>query len=92
MWRRAILILFFLFANADLVRAVQPDEVLNDAALETRARNLSRELRCMVCKISRPMIQSAATCGCSFASASPKATAISRCLIFSFRVMGRSSC
>lgn len=59
MWRRAILILFFLFANADLVRAVQPDEVLNDAALETRAPNLSRELRCMVCKISRPMIQSA---------------------------------
>ena len=50
MWRRAILILFFLLANAGLVQAVQPDEVLNDTALEARARNLSRELRCMVCQ------------------------------------------
>jgi cytochrome c-type biogenesis protein CcmH len=30
--------------------AVQPDEVLSDPALETRARALSRELRCMVCQ------------------------------------------
>lgn len=30
--------------------AVQPDEVLSDPALETRARGLSRELRCMVCQ------------------------------------------
>lgn len=30
--------------------AVQPDEVLSDATLEQRARNLSRELRCMVCQ------------------------------------------
>jgi cytochrome c-type biogenesis protein CcmH len=30
--------------------AVQPDEVLADPALETRARALSRELRCMVCQ------------------------------------------
>src|SRR5712691_2183007 len=30
--------------------AVQPDEVLADPKLETRARNLSRELRCMVCQ------------------------------------------
>ena len=30
--------------------AVQPDEILPDPALETRARNLSRELRCMVCQ------------------------------------------
>jgi cytochrome c-type biogenesis protein CcmH len=32
------------------VHAVQPDEVLPDAKLEERARNLSRELRCMVCQ------------------------------------------
>ena len=32
------------------VFAVQPDEVLKDAALEVRARGLSRELRCMVCQ------------------------------------------
>ena len=30
--------------------AVQPDEILSDPALETRARMLSRELRCMVCQ------------------------------------------
>jgi cytochrome c-type biogenesis protein CcmH len=30
--------------------AVQPDEVLPDAALEARARALSQELRCMVCQ------------------------------------------
>jgi cytochrome c-type biogenesis protein CcmH len=30
--------------------AVGPDEVLSDAALEARARALSKELRCMVCQ------------------------------------------
>jgi cytochrome c-type biogenesis protein CcmH len=30
--------------------AVQPDEVLSDPSLEARARELSRELRCMVCQ------------------------------------------
>ena len=30
--------------------AVTPDEMLNDPALEARARNLSQELRCMVCQ------------------------------------------
>lgn len=30
--------------------AVQPDEVLDDAALEARARDLSRVLRCPVCQ------------------------------------------
>src|SRR5581483_8824142 len=30
--------------------AVQPDEVLPDPALESRARTLSKELRCMVCQ------------------------------------------
>jgi cytochrome c-type biogenesis protein CcmH len=29
---------------------VQPDEMLQDPALEARARTLSRELRCMVCQ------------------------------------------
>jgi cytochrome c-type biogenesis protein CcmH len=31
-------------------RAVEPDEVLKDPALEARARHLSAELRCMVCQ------------------------------------------
>lgn len=30
--------------------AVNPDEVLNDPALETRARQISSELRCLVCQ------------------------------------------
>lgn len=30
--------------------AVQPDEVLADPALETRARTISQELRCLVCQ------------------------------------------
>jgi cytochrome c-type biogenesis protein CcmH len=30
--------------------AVLPDEILDDPALETRARELSRGLRCMVCR------------------------------------------
>ena len=30
--------------------AVQPDEVLPDPVLEARARNLSQELRCLVCQ------------------------------------------
>jgi cytochrome c-type biogenesis protein CcmH len=30
--------------------AVQPDEIMSDAAKEARARELSRELRCMVCQ------------------------------------------
>ena len=32
------------------VLAVEPSEMLKDAALETRARALSKELRCMVCQ------------------------------------------
>ena len=50
MWRWAFVILIFVVWVAGPVRAVQPDEVLNDTALEARARNLSRELRCMVCQ------------------------------------------
>jgi cytochrome c-type biogenesis protein CcmH len=30
--------------------AVQPDEVLKDAAMEARAREISKELRCLVCQ------------------------------------------
>jgi cytochrome c-type biogenesis protein CcmH len=30
--------------------AVQPDEIMSDTAKEERARDLSRELRCMVCQ------------------------------------------
>lgn len=47
MRRLALLILLALAAPA---RAVQPDEVLADPALEARARELSQGLRCLVCR------------------------------------------
>ena len=39
-----------LMALAAPVAAVQPDEVLADPTLEARARVLSKELRCLVCR------------------------------------------
>src|SRR5215211_992187 len=36
--------------GASNVLAVQPDEIMAEPAKETRARDLSRELRCMVCQ------------------------------------------
>lgn len=47
--------IFALFALATLLSfnsayAVNPDEVLSDPALEQRARDLSKEIRCMVCQ------------------------------------------
>ncbi len=33
-----------------IAHAVQPDEIMSDPAKESRARALSRELRCMVCQ------------------------------------------
>lgn len=48
---RILAALFLLVALMTLpARAVLPDEVLDDPALEQRARNLSEELRCMVCQ------------------------------------------
>ena len=43
-------LLVLLIALATPVAAVQPDEVLADPALEARARTLSKELRCLVCR------------------------------------------
>jgi cytochrome c-type biogenesis protein CcmH len=45
-----LILAVFAIASAGLAHAVQPDEVLADPALETRARALSAELRCMVCQ------------------------------------------
>ncbi len=44
----AMLLAMTIFVS--YARAVQPDEIMADAAQESRARNLSRELRCMVCQ------------------------------------------
>jgi cytochrome c-type biogenesis protein CcmH len=43
------LLLLAAFA-APAAYAVQPDEIMSDPAKEARARDLSRELRCMVCQ------------------------------------------
>lgn len=44
-----VLVMVALLAPTTAV-AVQPDEVLQDPALEARARDLSAELRCLVCQ------------------------------------------
>jgi cytochrome c-type biogenesis protein CcmH len=49
--RRLLTGFIFLAAiGLSSAHAVQPDEVMADPAKEARARNLSRELRCMVCQ------------------------------------------
>ena len=50
MRRLLSLILLFVSLTAAPALAVQPDEVLSDPALETRARALSAGLRCLVCQ------------------------------------------
>ncbi|GJE17625.1 cytochrome c-type biogenesis protein [Methylobacterium marchantiae] len=47
---RALLALALLSGSAGTVLAVQPDEVLPDAKLEARARDISSGLRCLVCQ------------------------------------------
>ncbi|MDB5510255.1 MAG: cytochrome [Hyphomicrobiales bacterium] len=46
---RLILALFLVVVPA-AAWAVQPDEILKDPKLETRARDISTELRCLVCQ------------------------------------------
>jgi len=41
---------FLLFFTAAPAFAVQPDEMLKDPALEARARDISKNLRCLVCQ------------------------------------------
>ena len=49
--RRFLAVLFALaLTGCPIAYAVQPDEIMTDAAGEARARDLSRELRCMVCQ------------------------------------------
>jgi cytochrome c-type biogenesis protein CcmH len=48
-WLKLIVVVLMLAAPVQAF-AMQPDEVLADAALEARARVLSKELRCMVCQ------------------------------------------
>ena len=51
MRRGAIILVLVVVGLAGApAHAVQPDEIMPDAAKEARARDLSRELRCMVCQ------------------------------------------
>ena len=49
MKRFLFIIIFFVFGALNSW-AVLPDEVLKDATLETRARDISKDLRCLVCQ------------------------------------------
>ncbi|MEZ5913180.1 MAG: cytochrome c-type biogenesis protein [Paracoccaceae bacterium] len=51
--RRLLVAIMLIIAAERLVNrahAVQPDEVLSDPVLEERARALSKDLRCLVCR------------------------------------------
>ena len=43
-------IFVFVIAISSLVLAVEPDEVLDNPSLEERARQISKDLRCLVCQ------------------------------------------
>jgi cytochrome c-type biogenesis protein CcmH len=45
-----VTVFVLLWLSIGLAHAVTPDEMLSDPALETRARTLSRDLRCVVCQ------------------------------------------
>src|ERR1700681_1535976 len=49
-WSVRIILVVLALMGAAPLHAVQVDEVLPDPALETRARAISHELRCMVCQ------------------------------------------
>jgi cytochrome c-type biogenesis protein CcmH len=48
--RMILLSLVWAVCLGNPAHAVQPDEIMSDPAKESRARDLSRELRCMVCQ------------------------------------------
>jgi len=50
MRRMMLAIVALVLLALPAVHAVQPDEIMSDPAKEVRARDLSRELRCMVCQ------------------------------------------
>ena len=50
MIRRGALLAIVLTLLAAPAAGVEPDEILSDPALETRARAISKQLRCLVCQ------------------------------------------
>ncbi len=52
-WRAATVVLLLALmpvAGSTVTAAVEPDEILPDAAMEKRARDISAGLRCLVCQ------------------------------------------
>src|SRR5271163_3054925 len=49
-WIAVLIVMLLAGFSASAAHAVQPDEIMSDPAKELRARDLSRELRCMVCQ------------------------------------------
>jgi cytochrome c-type biogenesis protein CcmH len=47
---RACVFAIAMIVGSQAAYAVQPDEIMSDPVRESRARDLSRELRCMVCQ------------------------------------------
>lgn len=45
-----ILALFLVLAITRQIQAIEPDEILDDLILEKRAKDISKELRCLVCQ------------------------------------------
>ncbi|MEK9678273.1 MAG: cytochrome c-type biogenesis protein [Rhodospirillaceae bacterium] len=45
-----ILLLLMPLAWTPPAQAIQPDEILSNTGLETRARHISKDLRCVVCQ------------------------------------------
>lgn len=50
MTRYGYLVLIALISLAAPAGAVQPDEILSDPILEARAREITKEVRCLVCR------------------------------------------
>ena len=48
--KQFLLSICFLFCTTVVAFGVEPDEILSDPALEIRARKISLELRCLVCR------------------------------------------
>jgi cytochrome c-type biogenesis protein CcmH len=48
--RRWLILLIMLLAALTARAAIGPDEILPDPAMETRAREITKQLRCLVCQ------------------------------------------
>jgi len=45
-----LLVIIFFFLNLQHLKAVEPDEILQDSELEEIAREIGKNLRCLVCQ------------------------------------------